>query len=149
MGVRVSLIIACLSLGVAAAAVPAAEPKVVTLSCDGTLTRRMWSNGQPAQWMKPERVKKVGAVVNLDERTVSFLGYVASIGDVDAANLNFGGKQIGESPAKGSDTHIGGEIDRVTGYMDVTTTNSIHDKTGDHAVESHYEMVCKATDRVF
>jgi hypothetical protein len=37
----------------------------------------------------------MGVVVNFDERTVSFLGYVARINEVDAANVSFGGKQIG------------------------------------------------------
>jgi len=61
----------------------------------------MWANGKPEQWEDPERLQKVGLVVNLIERTVSFAGYVAGIGDVNAAEIAFGGNQIGPVP-KGS-----------------------------------------------
>ena len=37
---------------------------------------------------EPERMQKMGVVVNLNERTVSFLGYVARINEVDTANIN-------------------------------------------------------------
>jgi hypothetical protein len=125
------------------------EPKVVTLSCEGTLTRRTWTNGKPERWEDPERVQKMGLVVNLIERTVSFAGYVARIGDANAAQVAFGGKQIGPE-SKGQDVVIGGEIDRITGYMDARTTHSSQDKTfGYSATESHSEMLCQATNRVF
>ena len=68
----------------------AAEPKVITMSCDGTLTSRVDN-------VKPEPMKKMGVVVNLDERTVSFLGYVAHIKDVDAANITFGGRRSADN----------------------------------------------------
>lgn len=47
--------------------------KVITLSCDGTLTRTYGAN-KPAE---PEPLQKTGAVVNLDEQTV----IVTSISD--------------------------------------------------------------------
>jgi hypothetical protein len=137
------LTVICLSLA------QAEEPTVVTLSCDGTLTRRLWTNGKPERWEDPERIQKIGLVVNLIERTVSFAGYVARIGDANAAQIAFGGKQIGPE-AKGQDVVIGGEIDRITGHMDARTTHSSQDKTlGYSAVESRYEMLCQATNRVF
>ena len=48
---------------------PAAENdgKVITLSCDGTLTRTYGAN-KPAD---PEPLQKTGVVVNLDEQTGS------------------------------------------------------------------------------
>jgi hypothetical protein len=128
----------------------AAEPRVITLSCDGTLSRTDARNGQPLlPTAPPERIQKAGVVVSLDEQTVSFLGYVAPIKSVDAAYVNFGGNQIGRS-YEGSEISMWGEIDRVTGYFEATTTTSSGTKaTGYNAVESHYEMLCKAANRVF
>jgi hypothetical protein len=37
----------------------------------------------------------MGLVVNLDERTVSFMGWVAPINLLDAASIQFGGGEIG------------------------------------------------------
>ena len=90
------------------------EPKVITLSCDGTLTRTYGAN-KPAD---PEPLQKTGVVVNLDEQTVFFLGYVVPIYDVDEASINFGARQIVDY---GFSVAITGNIDRVTGRMDVTT----------------------------
>jgi hypothetical protein len=55
------------------------EGKVIRLSCDGTLTRTYGAN-KPAD---AEPLQKTGAVVNLDEQTVFFLGYVVPIESVD------------------------------------------------------------------
>jgi hypothetical protein len=51
------------------------EPKVITLSCDGTLTATYGAN-------KPKNMEasqKTSVVVNLDDQTVFFLGYVVPI----------------------------------------------------------------------
>ena len=66
------------------------EGKVITLSCDGTLTRTYGAN-KPAE---PEPLQKTGAVVNLDEQTVFFLGYVVPIEGVDGFIINFGARQM-------------------------------------------------------
>jgi hypothetical protein len=65
------------------------EGKVITLSCDGMLSRTYGAN-KPAD---PEPLQKTGAVVNLDELTVFFLGYVVPIERVDEATINFGASQ--------------------------------------------------------
>lgn len=49
------------------------ELKVITLSCEGTLTPTYGANKPEA----PQPLQKTGGVVNLDEQTVFFLGYVA------------------------------------------------------------------------
>ena len=124
------------------------ELKVITLSCDGTLTYTHITDSKPYPGTA-EQLQKVGVVVNLDERTVSFLGYVARISDVDAANINFGGKQIGRVD-EGVKIGIMGEMDRVTGQMDaMTTTETPTTLPGYNALQSHYELSCKATNRVF
>jgi hypothetical protein len=137
----------CLAMiGCASALAAENEPKVVTLSCDGTSTDQLKILGDRQQPME-----KMGVVVDLDKRTVSFLGYVARITDVDAANIRFGGEQASDKPKYGYSISTSGSIDRVTGHMDVTTTTADPTKKpyDPNAVISHYEVLCKATKRVF
>jgi hypothetical protein len=68
-------------------------PKVITLSCDGTLTRT-YGASKPADL--PEPLQNIGAVVNLNEQTVFFLGYVVPIESVDEVSINFGARQAVE-----------------------------------------------------
>jgi hypothetical protein len=147
---RMAAVCTLICIGIASAAEATAnEPKVVTLSCDGTLTTTTITNSKvdPPLTPSPQQMQKVGVVVNLDERTVSFLD-VARINDVDAANVDFGSTQTGRY--EGFNIGIRGTIDRVTGYMDATaTTTGSKALPGYNAVESHYEMLCKATNRVF
>jgi len=95
---------------------PAAENegKVITLSCDGMLTRTYGAN-KPAD---PEPLQKTGVVVNLDEQTVFFLGYFVPIESADEVSINFGARQIVDY---GFSIGIRGHIDRASGRMDVTT----------------------------
>jgi hypothetical protein len=122
----------------------AAEPKVITLSCNGTLTETMFGQEQP-----PEQMDNVGVVVNLDERTVSFLGSVVHIHNVDAAYMNFSETEHDEL----FDVFTMGEIDRVTGYFEATRNTLMKSSTKESGYSSeetaHYKMLCKATSRVF
>lgn len=93
------------------------EPKVITLSCEGTLTPSYGANKLEA----PQPLQKTDLVVNLDEQTLFFLGYVVSIYDADEASINFGGKQTVEY---GFSITNRGSINRITGRMDATTTLS-------------------------
>jgi hypothetical protein len=52
-----------------------AAENVFTLSCDGTLTPTYGAN-KPTD---PQPLQKTGVVVNLDEQTVFFLGYVVPL----------------------------------------------------------------------
>jgi hypothetical protein len=61
---------------------------VITLSCEGTLTRTYGAD-KPAD---PKPLQKTGVVVNFDEQTVFFLGYVVPIESVDEASINFGAR---------------------------------------------------------
>jgi len=90
------------------------EGKVITLSCEGTLTRTYGAN-KPAD---PEPLQKTGVVVNLDEQTVFFLGYVVPIENVDEASIDFGARQTVDY---GFRIGIRGHIDRASGRMDITT----------------------------
>lgn len=113
------------------------EPKVITLSCDGTLTRSSGANN-PADL--PEPLQKTGAVVNLNEQTVFFLGYVVPIESVDEASINFGARQAVEY---GFIVVITGHIDRASGRMDVTTVTLDPTKSNDPSIAAaRYDVVC-------
>jgi len=66
-------------------------------------------------------LQKTDLVVNLDEQTLFFLGYVVSIYDADEASINFGGRQTVEY---GFSITNRGSINRITGRMDATTALS-------------------------
>jgi hypothetical protein len=113
------------------------EPKVITLSCGGTLTPSYGANKPEA----PQPLQRSGVIVNLDEQTVFFLGYVAPIYDADEASINFGGRQTVDY---GFSIAIKGNIDRVTGRMDATTALSDPTKQPDPNIATlHYDVVCK------
>ena len=123
----------------------AAEPQLIGLSCDGTITQGT---------KKPKPVQKLGVVVNLDERTVSFGGYVAPIKAADAVDILFDGpSKILRHGSK--DIEIMGSIDRVTGHMHADTIADVDDydpsadPIGPTSVAFHYDMLCKAIDHVF
>jgi len=115
---------------------------VITLSCDGTLTRTYGAN-KPAD---PEPLQKTGAVVNLDEQTVFFLGYVVPIESVDEASINFGARQMVDY---GFIIGITGHIDRASGRMGVTTVTLDPTKPDDPNIAAlRYEVIC-ASNSVF
>ncbi len=84
-------------------------------------------------------VKKIGLIINIDERTVTISGFsvVAHIDKVDDVNVSFGV----ESTAPG-DIGIMGGFDRVTGdawYLTFTKAKGKKLKRG-----SMFELVCKS-----
>ena len=114
---------------------------VITLSCDGT--PRTYGANKPAD---PEPLQKTGAVVNLDEQTVFFLGYVVPIESVDEASINFGARQMADY---GFIIGITGHIDRASGRMDVTTVTLDPTKPNDPNIAAlRYDVIC-ATSNVF
>jgi hypothetical protein len=114
------------------------EGKVITLSCEGTLTRTYGAN-KPAD---PEPLQKTGAVVNLDEQTVFFLGHVVPIGSVDEVSINFGARQAVEY---GFIIAITGHIDRASGRMDVMTVTLDPTKPNDPNIATlRYDVICAA-----
>ena len=98
----------------------------------------------------------MGVVANLNERTVSFMGFIAPIILFDESVISFNGDQIGRlaqiASETGLSTRIDGILDRVTGHM--TADIWTHSKGSDPAsllsdVRNHYDVLCKATSRVF
>ena len=115
------------------------EPKEFTLSCDGTLTRTSDEN-KP---MDMEVLQKISVVVNLNDQTVFFLGYVIPISDVDQVSIDFGGRQIVDY---GFSISIRGHIDRESGRTDITTVTLDPTKPNDPNIATlRYDMICKAT----
>jgi hypothetical protein len=111
------------------------EPKVITRSCEGTLTRTDAAN-KPY----PEPLQKTDVVVNLDERTVFFLGYIVPIETVDEARIDFGAIQMVDY---GFSISIAGHIDRPSGRMTVTTVTLDPTKTNDpYIAVLRYDMKC-------
>ena len=116
------------------------EPKIITLSCDGMLTPTYGVN-KPAD---SQPLQKSSVVVNLDEQTIFFLGYVAPVENVEGVSIYFGGMQIVDY---GFSVAIRGYIDRETGRMEATLvisdpTQQPHDP---NTATIHYELVCKAS----
>jgi hypothetical protein len=86
-------------------------------------------------------LQKTSVVVNLDEQTVFFLGYVVPVESVDEASINFGGTQIVDY---GFSISIRGHIDRASGRMGVTTVTLDPTKPNDPNIATlGYDVVCK------
>src|SRR5215469_9139902 len=114
------------------------EPNVITLSCDGMLTATCGANKpEPSQ-----ALQKTGLVVNLDEQTVFFLGYVVPIEAVDEASIKFGGTQTVDY---GFDVAIRGNIDRASGRMDAALVMSdpTQQSSDPDTAAIRYDVVCK------
>jgi hypothetical protein len=113
------------------------EPKVIALSCDGMVTRT-YGVDKPAA---PQWLEKSSVIVNLDEGTIFFLGYIVPIEGLDGAMIHFGGRQIVEYDFS---VAISGNINRATSRMDATLVMS--DPTESPAVNSatiHYDLGCR------
>ena len=113
------------------------ERHVMLLFCEGTLTRTYAAN-KPSD---PEPLQTARVVVNLEDQTVFFLGYVVPIESVDEDSVNFGARQIVDY---GFSIAIRGHIDRASGRMDVTTMTLDPTKPNDPDIATlRYDVVCK------
>ena len=113
------------------------EPKVITLSCDGMVTPTYGANKPEA----PQLLQKSRVIVNLDEQTIFFQGYVTAIEGVDGTSIHFGGRQIVDY---GFIVEISGNIDRATGRMDATLIMSDPMQPADaNTAKIHYDLVCR------
>jgi hypothetical protein len=112
------------------------ERQVISLSCEGMLTRTYAAN-KP---LDPEPLQTAAVVVNLDDQTVFFLGYVVPIESLDEASVKFGARQIVDY---GFSIGIRGHIDRASGCMDVTTMTLDPTKPNDPDIATlRYDVVC-------
>lgn len=135
----------------------AADPTVITLSCDGTVADTTTQVPIPTDIdHQPKPIEKMGVVVDLKERTMYFQGWVVPISIANAAAINFNGEEIGTvgQIASKQDTtfRIDGILDRVTGHMIADTMTYEIKKLSDPSspiIRGHYDVLCKATNRVF
>ena len=107
--------------------VQAAETAVLTLSCDGTVTRLTDDD-------KTERIANWGLLVNLPEHTVSGFAHVARIDKISEVLVDFSGTSGNWS--------VYGFIDRITGRV-YATTASTDSKTGRSIDERQWNLICK------
>ncbi len=111
----------------------ATETTVHSLLCDGTMTM---TDAQP------EPISRMGFVVNLADRTVTFGGYVAKIERVDDASISFRGeKTLAIRNVQAGAVIVTGHIDRVTNAVSATTKTA--------AVAFTYDLLCKPVSRLF
>jgi hypothetical protein len=115
--------------------VQAAETAVLTLSCDGTVTRLKVTGDD-----KPERVINMGLLVNLPEGTITGFQYVARVTIIGEVYVDFSGGFGGWS--------IYGSLDRITGSVTAETA-SRDSKTGALIEERQWKLVCKPAKRLF
>lgn len=130
------------------------EPKVITLSCVGT-TADTSSSTVPGDH-QPKPIEKLRVVVNLNARTVSFMGWNIPIRTVDAASISFNGNDVRPSgqiaDKTGNTSKVDGILDRVTGHMVADTMTYATKKLSDPTsaiVRDQFDVLCKATNRVF
>ncbi len=90
----------------------AADSTVITLSCDGTTT------SLPSE--KQDPVTKVGVVVNLAQRDISFAGYTIPITKMDTTTIGFEGDLKRVDFELALNTSVAGHVDRVTGAFSAT-----------------------------
>jgi hypothetical protein len=125
---RMLIVLCTLVTMIGLSSAQAEEPTVISLSCDGTTkvyVKREESNINP--------VTKMGVVVNLVERTVSFDGHVAHIDHVEAAVIYFGGDSVKDA----------------AGYIDGKTGSMMATNMDDHKHSELYELVCPAATGAF
>jgi hypothetical protein len=112
---------------------------VIYLSCDGTMQRDTADTR--------EQVTQLGLVINYAEHTVVGFGIAARIDQVDASSIEFSG----EGPIVDGGSKIGtvfaeGAIDRVTGIVSATTTQT-SERSQKTVTATTYYLVCKVADR--
>jgi len=110
----------------------------LTLSCDGTAKNILTT----AEDDKPEKITKLGILVNLAGQTVLGFGHPARITKVDAVSVEFSahGTEI-------SNWSINGTVDRITGSITATELSS--SAKGALIFGESWDLTCKPTKRVF
>ena len=131
--------IAAIVLALLGQPVAAQTPTVITLSCDGTMQQ---DTAEPR-----ERVTKLGLVINLAEQTIVGFGIAAHLDLVDASSIEFSGEgPIFDRGSKIGTLFVMGAIDRVTGIVSATTTQT-SERSQKTVTATTYYLVCKVTDR--
>jgi hypothetical protein len=113
----------------------------ITLSCNGTSKL----TATAAADLKPDPITNLGIIVNVADRTVTFMDYVTPVTRISATLVSFSGRQT--PPAafglKGKPFTIDGSIDRVTGHAEIGWW---HEDAGNN---SSWELSCRPATRLF
>jgi hypothetical protein len=122
--------------------VHAAETSLITLVCDGYTTTTATDKDAKSE-PNTGPISRFGMVVNLAERTVSFVGYLTPIAAMDAGSGSFSGenKVLAPPGAKSETMFLSGSIDRVTGSAKVVAVGAVSMVA--------YELRCRLTNRLF
>jgi hypothetical protein len=121
--------------------VHAQQQNTITLACNGTskLTATAAAN------IQPDPITKLGIIVNVADRTVTFMDYVMPVTGINATLVRFEGRQqqTFEGQLFGKPFSILGLIDRVTGYTEI---DWLYEVAGDN---HHWELSCRPATRLF
>ena len=122
------------ALSLCAAPCAGADAPVLTLSCGGVVKNFLVSDSVP------EKITRMGVLVNLSERTVSGFAHPARITEMSDASVEFSGRFEG-------DWYIKGTVDRITGSIGATET--ITNAKGIMIFGESWDLTCSPTKRVF
>jgi hypothetical protein len=112
------------------------EAKVITFFCNGVVNPIYGANKSAA----PQSLQKSSLIVNFEDQTIFFLGYLVPVESVDGASIRFGGRQ---SVDYGFGVAINGNIDQATGRMEATMVMSDPTQLPDpNSVMIRYDLVC-------
>jgi hypothetical protein len=136
------LVTSAIVMMAAAALTLPAHAQQITLSCNGT-SKLM---ATAAADLTPEPIKNLGIIVNVADRTVTFMDYVTPVTGITATLVSFHGQQNPTAPApfglKGKRFTIDGSIDRVTGHAEISWW---HEDAGNN---SSWELSCRPATRL-
>ena len=131
------------ALTIAALALPAGaqqQGSTITLSCDGTSKL----TATAAADLTPEPITKLGIIVNMADRTVSFMDFVVPVTGFTATLVSFSGRHEPVfAGLKFPSVLIDGSIDRVTGYATIGFHYAI--VGNNHS----WELTCRPATRLF
>jgi hypothetical protein len=115
----------------------AQQQSSIILSCNGT------SKLTPitAADVKPDSITNLGITVNLADRTVTFMDYVAPVTLISTTLVSFSGRQTSVVFGVKKPFIIDGSIDPVTGY---TSIDWMYEDIGNNA---SWELTCRPATR--
>jgi hypothetical protein len=134
-----SSVIRLTSIAVLALLLPGAEDPVLTLSCDGTVTKSIWDTDNTIS-KELEPVTNMSLVADLSGGAVTGFLHPARVTKVDTNYVRFSGSTHGELAGTWS---VNGSINRITGGVVAVTIRldpTIPDKLS-HLDE--WNLVCK------
>jgi hypothetical protein len=136
------------SIALLALLLPGAEDPVLTLSCDGTVTKSIWDSDNGISKQR-EPVTNMSLVANFAEGTVTGFLHPARITKVDAHYVRFSGSTHGELAVLNGAWSVNGSINRITGGV-VADTIRLHPTIPNKLSHlGEWALLCKPVKRLF